>query len=255
VRELQHTGTSAARAWLGRFGLDPARQPEDLTLALGTGSVTPMQMVQAYATLANGGWRVPPVVIEKITDAQGKVLFEAPPPAPLTDDARAIPARNAYVIGNLLNEVTRSGTAARAQAVLKRPDLYGKTGTTNDAVDAWFVGYQPTLAAAVWVGHDQPRSLGGSESGGRIALPIWTDYMGAALKGRPVAAPPAPPEGLVRDGDEWLYAEWRDGGWVSQISDAGGVQYQTSFGAGIGRVFDAIGDWLRSGTPPTAPTH
>jgi penicillin-binding protein 1A len=117
------------------------------------------------------------------------------------------------------------------------------------------VGYQPTRAAAVWVGHDQPRSLGGSESGGRIALPIWTDYMGAALKGRPVAAPPAPPEGLVRDGDEWLYAEWRDGGWVSQISDAGGVQYQTSFGAGIGRVFDAIGDWLRSGTPPTAPTH
>lgn len=253
VRVLQHTGMPAARAWLGRFGLDPARQPDDLTLALGTGSVTPMQMAQAYATIANGGWRVPPVVIEKVTDAQGKVLFEAPPPAALTEENRAIPARNAYVMGNLLNEVTRSGTAARAQALLKRPDLYGKTGTTNDAVDAWFVGYQPTLAAAVWVGHDQPRSLGGSESGGRIALPIWADYMAAALKGRPVAAPPTPPEGLVRDGDEWLYAEWRDGGWVSQISDATGVQYKTTLGAEIGRALGAFGDWLRSGTPPTPP--
>ena len=149
VRVLQHTGTQPAREWTGRFGLDVARQPDDLTLALGTGSVTPMQMAQAYATLANGGWRVAPVVIEKITDAQGKLLFEAPPPAALTDDNRAIPARNAYVVSSLLNEVTRTGTAARAQAVLKRPDLYGKTGTTNDAVDAWFAGYQPRVAAAV----------------------------------------------------------------------------------------------------------
>lgn len=255
VRILQHTGTAATRDWLARFGLDPARQPDDLTLALGTGSVTPLQMVQAYATLANGGWRVAPVLVEKITDAQGRLLFEAPPPAPLSEESRAIPARNAYVMGELLNEVTRSGTAARAQALLKRPDLYGKTGTTNDAVDAWFAGYQPTLAAAVWVGYDQPRSLGGSESGGRVALPIWIDYMGAALKGKPVVPPAAPPEGLVRERDDWLYAEWRDGGWVSAISDSAGTQYQTNFGAGIGKVFDAIGDWLRGGTPARSPAN
>lgn len=249
IRVLQHVGTPTARDWLGRFGLDPARQPDDLTLALGTGSATPIQMVQAYATLANGGWRVPPVVIEKITDAQGKVLFEAPPAAPLTEDTRAIPARNAYVMSSLLNEVTRSGTAARAQAVLKRPDIYGKTGTTNEAVDAWFVGFQPTLATAVWVGYDKPRSLGGAESGGRIALPIWTDYMGVALKGKPVQPLPEPPEGVVASGGDLVYSEWRDGGWVSAISDTAGVQYQSSFGAGVGRVFDAIGDWLRSGRP------
>src|SRR5690606_4572507 len=194
VRILQHTGTGATRDWIARFGLDAARQPDDLTLALGSGSATPLQMVQAYATLANGGWRVAPVLIERITDAQGRLLFEAPPAAALSEDNRAIPARNARVMGELLNEGTRSGTAARAQAVLKRPDLYGKTGTTNDAVDAWFVGYQPTLAAAVWVGHDKPRSLGSGASGGGVALPIWIHYMAAALKGRPVVPPAPPPE-------------------------------------------------------------
>ncbi len=250
VRVLQHTGTQPARDWTGRFGLDPARQPNDLTLALGTGSATPLQMAQAYATLANGGWQVAPVVVEKITDAQGKVLFEAPPPAALTEDNRSIPARNAYVVSSLLNDVTRLGTAARAQAVLKRPDIYGKTGTTNDAVDAWFAGYQPSLATAVWVGYDKPRGLGGGESGGRIALPIWIDYMGAALKGVPVAQPPAPPDGLVRDGEDWLYAEWRDGGWVSQISDASGVQYKTNIGSEIGKVFNSFGAWLRGESRP-----
>lgn len=250
VRVLQHTGTQPAREWTGRFGLDTARQPDDLTLALGTGSVTPLQMAQAYATLANGGWRVAPVVVEKITDAQGKLLFEAPPPAALTEDNRSVPARNAFVVGSLLNEVTRTGTAARAQAALKRPDIYGKTGTTNDAVDAWFAGYQPTLATAVWMGYDKPRSLGGGESGGRLALPIWIDFMGSALKGTPVAAPPAAPEGLVREGDEWLYAEWREGGWVSEISDAHGVQYKTNIGNEIGKAFSSFGAWLRGESRP-----
>jgi penicillin-binding protein 1A len=250
VRVLQHTGTQPARDWTGRFGLDVARQPNDLTLALGTGSVTPLQMAQAYATLANGGWQVAPVVVEKITDAQGKLLFEAPPPAVLTEDNRSIPARNAFVVSSLLNDVTRVGTAARAQALLNRPDIYGKTGTTNDAVDAWFAGYQPSLATAVWVGYDKPRGLGGGESGGRIALPIWIDYMGAALKGVPVAQPPAPPDGLVNEGNDWLYAEWREGGWVSQISDASGVQYKTNIGSEIGKVFNSFGAWLRGESRP-----
>ncbi|KRB97997.1 penicillin-binding protein [Hydrogenophaga sp. Root209] len=245
VRVLQHTGTQVARDWTARFGLDPARQPNDLTLALGTGSVTPLQMAQAYATVANGGWKVAPVVVEKITDARGLVLFEAPPPEPLTEANRAIPARNAFVMSSLLNEVTRSGTAARAQATLKRSDVYGKTGTTNDAVDAWFAGYQPSLATAVWVGYDKPRSLGGGESGGRIALPIWIDYMGAALKGTPVAQAPAVPDGLTRVGEDWMYAEWQSSGSVAQISDVGGVQYAQTPGAAIGEALSSFGAWLR----------
>jgi penicillin-binding protein 1A len=248
VRVLQHTGTQVARDWTARFGLDAARQPNDLTLALGTGSVTPLQMAQAYATVANGGWKVAPVVVEKITDAQGKVLFEAPPPEALTEANRAIPARNAFVMSSLLNEVTRTGTAARAQATLKRPDVYGKTGTTNDAVDAWFAGFQPGLATAVWVGYDKPRSLGGGESGGRIALPIWIDYMGAALKSTPVAQPPAVPEGLARQGDDWIYAEWQGSGSVAQISDQGGVQYAQTPGAAIGEALSSFGAWLRGET-------
>lgn len=219
VRVLQHVGTQRARDWTTRFGMDAARQPDNLTLALGTGSTTPMQMAQAYATLANGGWRVEPVVVEKITDAQGKVLFEAPPPAAHTEDNRAIPARNAFLTNSLLNDVVRSGTAARAQAVLKRGDIHGKTGTTNDVHDAWFAGHHPTLAAVVWMGHGKPRSLGNHESGGRLALPIWIDYMAAALKDVPVSRPGAPPPGLMHDGNDWLYSEWRNGGWVAHIAD------------------------------------
>jgi len=225
VRVLQHVGTHRAREWTTRFGLDASRQPDNLTLALGTGLVTPLQMARANATLANGGWQVTPVVVEKITDAQGKVLFEAPPAAPLTEETRAIPERNAFVMTSLLGDVTRIGTGARAQAQLKRPDVYGKTGTTDNVVDAWFAGYHPTLATAVWMGYDKPRSLGDRESGARLALPIWTDYMAAALKDVPLAPTPEPPAGLSRLNDDWLYTEWLEGGWVSSISDAGGTQY------------------------------
>jgi len=235
VRVLQHVGTHQARDWTTRFGLDAGRQPDNLTLALGTGLVTPLQMARANATFANGGWLVNPVVVEKITDAQGKVLFEAPPPAPLTEETRAIPERNAYVMSSLLADVTRVGTGAKAQAQLKRPDVYGKTGTTDNVVDAWFAGYHPTLATAVWMGFDKPRSLGDRESGARLALPIWIDYMGAALKGVPVVQPHAPPAGLSRVNDDWLYSEWVDGGWVNSITDAQGSQL-----AGPPTVLDAL---------------
>jgi penicillin-binding protein 1A len=143
-------------------------------------------------------------------------------------------------MNSLLADVTRVGTAARAQATLKRPDIYGKTGTTNDVVDAWFAGYQPTLAAVVWLGHDKPRSLGDHESGGRLALPIWTDYMASALKGVPVAPPGAPPAGLVRENDDWLYSEWQNGGAVAAISDSAGTAY-----AGPPTLIDAIKDWFK----------
>lgn len=235
VRVLQHTGTQRARDWLGRFGLDVAKQPDNLTLALGTGQVTPLQMARAYGTLANGGWSLEPVVIEKITDAQGKTLFEAPPAPALLEDNRAIPARNAYVMDSLLADVTRVGTAARVHSTLKRSDLHGKTGTTNDVLDAWFAGYQPRLAAVVWMGYDKPRSLGDHESGGRLALPIWTDFMAAALKGVPVSPVADAPAGLVRAGDDWLYAEWANGGAVATLSDGAGAQL-----AGPPTLLDAI---------------
>ncbi len=225
VRVLHHTGVTRARQWLGRFGLDVAKQPENLTLALGTGQVTPLQMARAYATLANGGWAVDPVVIEKITDAQGKVLFEAPPAPALSEETRAIPARNAFVTSSMLNDVARVGTAARAQARLHRNDICGKTGTTNDVLDAWFAGYQPSLAAVVWMGHDKPRSLGDHESGGKLALPIWTDYMASALKGVPLAKS-EPPAGLAIKDEDWIYSEWAEGGSVASILEEDGTEYE-----------------------------
>ncbi len=228
VRVLQATGVGAARDWLARYGLDAARQPDNLTLALGTGSVTPLQMAQAYGVLANGGWLLPPVLIERITDAQGKVLFEAPPAPALTEQTRAIPARNAYLDATMLGEVTRTGTAARAQAMLKRSDLYGKTGTTDNAVDAWFAGFQPSLVAVAWMGYGEPKSLGERESGGGLALPIWIDFMAQVLKDVPVAAL-VPPPGLVRDGDDWLYDELAVTGHVLRIGADGTVQRAQPF--------------------------
>ena len=198
IRLLQLLSPQGARDWTSRFGFDPERQPADLTQALGTGSTTPLQLAGAYAVLANGGYRISPVLIQRIARASGEVVFEAP--APVVDESqRAIPARNAFMVSTLLQEVTRSGTAARAQATLKRPDLYGKTGTTNDVVDAWFGGYQPGRVAVVWVGYDAPRSLGSRASGSALALPAWIDYMSVALKGVPVQEV-QPPEGVVRSG-------------------------------------------------------
>lgn len=220
IRVVQQTGVQDAIDWAARFGLDADKQPRNLTLALGAGSVTPLQMASAYAVFANGGWRLPPVLIERITDAQGKVLFEAAP-APAREEAnRAIPARNAFVMQSLLQEVTHTGTAARAGQALQRADVYGKTGTTNDAVDAWFSGFQPSLVAVAWMGYDDPRSLGERESGGGLSLPVWVDYMRSQLAGVPVVEPVVP-EGLVRvemNGvADWSYADLPAGQLVERI--------------------------------------
>jgi penicillin-binding protein 1A len=217
VRLVQQVGVNPARDWAARYGLEAVHQPDNLTLAMGAGSVTPLQLASAYATLANGGWLQAPVLIERVTDAQGKVLFEAPPPAPLAEERRAVPARNVFLVNGLLNDVTRVGTAARAQRQLQRTDLYGKTGTTNDAVDAWFAGFQPGVAAVAWMGFDTPRSLGAGESGGGLALPMWLDYMATALRGVPVEPAALPPDGIVRQGEDWLYEEWADGGWIARV--------------------------------------
>jgi len=216
IRLLQHVGLADAREWISRFGFDADKQPDNLTFALGAGSVTPLQMAGAYAVLANGGYRVDPLVIERITNAQGKTLYEAPTPAALDDSRRVVPARNVFLTDSLLNEVTRSGTAARAQAALKRPDIYGKTGTTNDAVDAWFAGFQPSVVAVVWMGYDDPRSLGQRESGGGLSLPVWISYMERALKGVAVQTYPVP-EGVQEAGGDWLYSEFADGSFVAHV--------------------------------------
>ncbi len=209
IRVLQLVGTQSAQAWVTRFGFDADKHPPYLTMALGAGAVTPMQMATGYAVFANGGYRIAPTLITSVVEQKGKVLFEAPEPA-LSESDRAIDARNAYLMSSLLQEITRTGTAARAQATLKRPDLYGKTGTTNDSVDAWFVGYQPTVVAAAWVGYDNPRNLGSRETGGGLSLPIWIKYMSEALKGVPVAEY-TPPPGLINVGGEWYYEEYGPG--------------------------------------------
>lgn len=215
IRLVQLLGPQAARAWTGRYGFDVDKQPDNLTLALGAGSTTPLQLASAYAVIANGGLKVTPLVITRITDGAGKVVFEAKPKV-LDEGDRVIPARNAFITGALLNEVTRSGTAAKAQAQLRRPDLYGKTGTTNDVYDAWFAGFQPRRVAVVWLGYDTPRSLGSQASGSSLALPAWIQYMGTALAKEPVAEMPMP-EGLVRTEGGWRYSEWADGGFLQEL--------------------------------------
>jgi penicillin-binding protein 1A len=217
IRILQTITPGYAQQWISRFGFEPARHPAYLTMALGAGSVTPMQMAQAYAVFANGGRLVRPRLINRITDIRGRALVtaglgseEAPP--------RAIDERNAFVMNSLLQEVARSGTAAKAQATLRRPDLFGKTGTTNDSIDAWFAGFQgpnPGLVAVVWIGYDQPRKLGDKETGGGLALPVWIDYMGYALRGVPVSEY-TPPDGLINAGD-WRYIEFGPGQGIAAI--------------------------------------
>ena len=211
IRVLQAVGARNAQEWITRFGFDEDKHPAYLTMALGAGSVTPMQMASAYSVFANGGYLVQPHLITRITDPKGKVLVESPPPEQPEESQRAITARNAYVMSSLLQEVTRSGTAARAQAMLKRPDVYGKTGTTNDSMDAWFAGYNPQVTGIVWIGYDTPRKLGDRETGGGLSLPVWISYMDTALRGVPVSEYPVP-EGLVHVGNEWVFEEFARGG-------------------------------------------
>ena len=215
IRVLQAVGPKTAQEWVSRFGFDADKHPPYLTMALGAGSVTPMQMATAYSVFANGGYRVTPWLITRVTDHKGKALSEFTPP-PLTEQPRAIDARNAFIMDSLLQEVTRAGTAARAQATLKRPDLYGKTGTTNDSVDAWFAGFQPTLTAVTWIGYDQPRNLGSRETGGGLSLPIWINFMEKALKGVPVTETAVPP-GVVNVGGEWFYEEYARNAGVANL--------------------------------------
>lgn len=216
IRVLDKIGPKFAQQWSARFGFEASRQPPYLTLALGAGTVTPLQMARAYSVFANGGYLLQPYLISKITDSQGRVLFQSKPQQAGDEKLRVISPRNAYVMDSLLQEVTRSGTAARAQATLKRPDLYGKTGTTNDFLDAWFCGFQPNLVAISWVGYDTPKKLGNRESGGALALPIWIRYMETALRGVPIASY-AQPAGIVIENGEPVYSNFANGSGVRSL--------------------------------------
>jgi penicillin-binding protein 1A len=206
IRILQAVGPQAAQSWVGRFGFDTDKHPPFLTMALGAGSVTPLQVALGYSVFANGGYLVKPYLITKVTDPMGKVLSNYTP-IELDERSRAIEPRNAFLMSHLLQEVTRSGTAAKAQQVLKRSDIYGKTGTTNDSMDAWFAGYNHSLTAVTWIGYDTPRKLGDRETGGGLSLPVWITYMQHALKNVPVSGMPVP-AGVVFEGNDWFYDEY-----------------------------------------------
>jgi len=195
IRILQEITPSYAQDYIARFGFDPKLHPPYLTMALGAGNVTPLQMATAYAVFANSGFRIQPYFIERIEDQRQNIVGQAQPLVAGHDAQRAIDARNAFIMHTLLQDVVRYGTAARAMQ-LGRSDLGGKTGTTNDFVDAWFAGYQPGLVAIAWIGFDNPRSLGRNETGSQAALPIWMGYIAKALKGVP-EQPIAQPEGIV----------------------------------------------------------
>jgi penicillin-binding protein 1A len=216
IRLLQSIGPGYAQDYVTRFGFDADKNPPYLTLALGAGAVTPWQQVAAYSVFANGGYKIEPFIVKQITDDKGTVIAALQPVKAGDENLRVIDARNAYIMDSMLKEVVRRGTGARAGAVLKRNDIAGKTGTTNDYVDAWFCGYQPDLVAVSWIGFDQPKRLGNGETGGTAALPIWLGYMVKALKDIPERSLPMP-EGLTpitttdpstqREVQEYIYRE------------------------------------------------
>ena len=219
VRVLQAIGPQYAQDYIARFGFDPRLHPAYLTMGLGAGAATPVQMGGAYAVFANGGYRVSPYLIGRITDAKGNVLSQADPPRAGESAERAIDPRNAFVMTSLLRDVVAYGTATRAQS-LGRKDIAGKTGTTNENVDAWFCGFTPSLVGIAWIGFDQPRTLGANETGAVAALPIWITFMQRALKGQPEKANETPqgivqvrinPDTGLRDDastlSDWFYAE------------------------------------------------
>jgi penicillin-binding protein 1A len=183
-------------------------------MTLGTGELTPLELASGYAVFANGGFRVKPYFIERIEDINGKVIFSANPlticrecppeifalyenevlsdilaPSAICTQTpryapRIISTRNAYMMSSMLKDVIRVGTGRRSK--LQREDIAGKTGTTNELRDAWFAGYSPDIVTTAWVGFDKPRSLGRKEYGGKVALPMWADFMSVALEGQPV---------------------------------------------------------------------
>jgi penicillin-binding protein 1A len=195
VRVMRAIGPRYAQDYITRFGFDPKLHPAYLPMALGAGAATPMQMLGAYSVFANGGYRITPYLIDKVVDSRGNVLSRAQPLVADQNAERVIDARNAFIMTTMMRDVVRAGTAARAMQ-LGRQDLAGKTGTTNDNVDAWFCGFNASMVAIAWIGFDQPKTLGTNETGAVAALPIWMSFMGKVLKGVP-ESPLVPPDGVL----------------------------------------------------------
>jgi penicillin-binding protein 1A len=196
VRILQAITPQYAQDYITRFGFDAKYHPPYLTMALGAGNVTPLQMVGGYSVFANGGFRVTPHFIVRIEDLKGNVITQARPAQAGETAERAIDARNAFIMSNMLQDVVKMGTATRAMQ-LGRTDLAGKTGTTNEFVDAWFCGFGSGLVAVAWIGFDNPHTLGHNETGAQAALPMWISYMGKVMKGVE-ETPRTVPEGVVQ---------------------------------------------------------
>jgi penicillin-binding protein 1A len=217
IRILQAIGPQYAQDYLTRFGFEAPRWPAVLPMALGAGSATPLQVASAYSIFANGGYRVAPYLIDRVTDRSGKVLMQAQPVQAGDESIRAIDPRTAWVMDDILRGVATYGTGARAHAVLKRSDVGGKTGTTNGAADVWFSGYTPKLATTVWLGFDQPRPLGSHEFGSGVALSTWLDYMQPVLANVP-QAPRAPmPQGLLAVNGDYYFSEYPPGQSVAAL--------------------------------------
>ncbi|MGZ0703527.1 penicillin-binding protein 1A [Pseudomonas piscis] len=199
IRLVQAMGIDPTIDYISRFGFAASDLPRNLSLALGTASVTPMEVVAGWSVFANGGYRVTPYLIERIEDRNGQLLFAANPrcapsirnPAPAAVAEQVMDGRTTYLLTSMLQDVIKRGTG-RAAAAMGRPDIAGKTGTTNDAKDSWFTGYNGDYVTSVWAGFDQPQSLGRREWGVTIALPIWMDYMGRALAGKAPYSQPEP---------------------------------------------------------------
>ncbi|MFN2308255.1 MAG: penicillin-binding protein 1A [Gammaproteobacteria bacterium] len=263
IRLLQAAGVRPAREHVLRFGLRPESVPAELSMSLGSGTLTPLEITRAYAVFANGGQGVEPYFIERIVDSSGKLLFEAQPlracrdcapDQPPVDGApgpapRVITAQNAWLMTSMMQDVIRRGTGQKARE-LGRNDLAGKTGTTNEQRDAWFCGYSPTLVASAWIGFDGLAPLGARETGGNAALPIWMDYMRPALDGVPVAQLPAP-EGLVTvriDPHDGLLAGAGQADAVFEVFREGEVPERTSLGGitsdGLGGSGDGLSEPL-----------
>ncbi len=216
IRLLQDLGIDSTLRYIERFGFEKKDLPPNLSLALGTASLTPMEIAEGWSVFASGGYKTEPYLIERIEDRAGQLLFVANPAQtpdsaekhvleanelPLADQAqpiiaeRIIDERTAYIMTSMLQDVIKRGTGRRAMA-LGRDDLAGKTGTTNESKDSWFSGYNADYITTVWAGFDQPESLGRNEYGGTVALPIWMNYMAAALKDKPSHLQ-AEPEGML----------------------------------------------------------
>ncbi|PSJ80972.1 penicillin-binding protein 1A [Neisseria iguanae] len=203
IRILMSIGVNYAQQYIQRFGFRPSEIPPTLSMALGTGETTPLRMAEGYTVFANGGYRVSAHVIDKIYDGQGRLRAQMQPLVAGENAPQVIDPRNAYIMYKIMQDVVRSGTARSANA-LGRSDIAGKTGTTNDNKDAWFIGFNPSVVTAVYIGFDKPKSMGKAGYGGTIAVPVWVEYMRFALKGMKVVGMKVPEGTVTKDGEYYM---------------------------------------------------